>query len=413
MMSCRLDLVALCILSIVAGTILTVVSKTMYEFTTPSGDSFNAPLTQAAFVAIAMSSNLLFAGAEWIATRRKNRLREHMLSGGAAQLLAPSSGDRPMAGIDAQLPPPPPPPRRCAVSCAGILLLALCDGTTTLSLVFALYLAPASVVQIIDSAGIVFVAFGARFCLGTRHTRRQWLGVAAACLGLICVGASVAISDESSVSSKLATGSSALRRNAGGAALALFATAVSAGQWVLEERFLRIEHRFTPLQQVGLEGSIEALVLICIVLPLADVSGVEDVAASLRTVASSPTLVAATLLLVAALAVYNPISQSVAMLSGSTLRVFMSSLRSVFVWCAGLLLRAFGGDAYGEAWGRGSWLQLVGFALLFCGLIAFEWKATTAQRQLVGVIAREEEAALEAVVEVEVERGVLEAAVKG
>jgi drug/metabolite transporter (DMT)-like permease len=391
-----------CALSVVAGTVATLSAKAMYQTPASDGTKFSAPLTQAAIVALAMAANLFFAGIELL-VRAVQRWRK-------ARARIDGAGDTPMsmAAADSIVAPFVPPAaaeddathrsRSCAVSIVGIFVLALCDAATTVALVFAISLAPASVVQIIDSAGVVFVAFAARIFLGTRHSAVQGCGIAAACVGLACVGGSVALAGiehggrttheshgrgANGTAPAAPTSAWAATRSVAGAALALFAVVVSAAQWVLEERFLRVERRFTALQQVGLEGAIEAMLLICAVLPIAQRSGVEDVLASLRTLRQGGALLALACVFGFALMAYNPLSQTVAALSGSTLRVFMSALRSVFVWGGGFIVASVWGDGYGERWcpGGASWLQLLGFGLLAAGLVAFErGKKVTAER---------------------------------
>ena len=374
MMDCSLGLASG--LSVVTGTVATLSGKLMYQVPTSNGMKFDAPLTQAAIVALAMAANLLIAGIEQLLLHRR-KARVDGADGTPMSMAASDSLITPLvpSGVTEDA-----APRGGIVGIVGILVLALCDASTTVALVFAISLAPASVVQIIDSAGLVFVAFAARIFLGTRHSAVQWGGIAAACVGLVCVGGSLALAGvdhgggANGTAPAASTAADHAMRSASGAALALFAVIVSACQWILEERFLRVERRFTALQQVGLEGVIEATLLICVVLPIAQRSGVEDVLASLRILGQGGALLVIACVFGVALTAYNPLSQTVAALSGSTLRVFMSALRSVFVWGGGLVIASVWGGGYGERWRHGgaSWLQLLGFALLAAGLVAFE-----------------------------------------
>ena len=62
------------------------------------------------------------------------------------------------------------------------------------------------------------------------------------------------------------------------------------------------------------------------------------------------------------------------------MRVFMDVVRSAVIWAGELALRATchyhdgaasATCAYGEAWGRWSWMELGGFSLIVVGLVLF------------------------------------------
>ena len=118
---------------------------------------------------------------------------------------------------------------------------------------------------------------------------------------------------------------------------------------------------------------------VALVLPLAacaihgrDNGHLEDVGEGVRMLDNSQTLQLLGVGLVASLAAYNPLSQMVAQKSGSTLRIFMSALRTIGVWVGGLVIHFVAPTSgHGEEWGDYSWLQLVGFLAIVAGIVTF------------------------------------------
>ena len=81
----------------------------------------------------------------------------------------------------------------------------------------------------------------------------------------------------------------------------------------------------------------------------ADNGKVEDVAGAGRMLMSSPTLAGLAAAFYITLMLYNPLSQNVALMSGSTMRIFMSALRTIGVWAGGLLQVGWGSFALTSA----------------------------------------------------------------
>lgn len=266
------------------------------------------------------------------------------------------------------------PKQRCCKPLSKYRLLlvpAVLDLSTSVLLNLAFERTAASSMQMVTSAGLVVVAILARVVLKTRHTTVQWAGVAAAAVGLACVGGAAELGEQHGGSDS-GGGSSG---GSGGAFVGvLFAAAstVTAGLgWVLEERYLKAGI-FEPMEQVGVEGTVETLVLIALVLPAMQASGAEDVLGALHAVATQPRLLGFALAMSCCLAAYNPLSQAVARQGGSVLRMFAAACRVVLVWAGGLALWAATHRRFGEGWNaRGGWLELVGFGFLCLGLVLF------------------------------------------
>ena len=76
--------------------------------------------------------------------------------------------------------------------------------------------------------------------------------------------------------------------------------------WVLEERYLKAG-LFAPMEQVGIEGSLEVLLLLAVLYPSLQASGGEDIVGAAHSVAADPTLWALAIGSCLCLATYNPL----------------------------------------------------------------------------------------------------------
>jgi drug/metabolite transporter (DMT)-like permease len=340
------QLSAVCFTTWLVGSSATLVGKAMFQTDVGHGALFNKPLTTSFLVSAAMASSLVV----WLFERLSSKTPP--AEEAEPLLIRESNRIRRILGI-------------------AVTLLPLClmDLGTTISINIAQIHAPASVVQMIGSSGLAFTACLTHIFLGTRYTSKQWFGVLLAIVGLLCTASSeLLIEAEQQHSQK---GASFL-----GVGMALLGTVLTCSQWVIEEKYLK-ENRFVPLQQVGIEGSLEVLLLLALVLPLcntihgSDNGRIEDVPQAVSQVTGSSVLSGLAFGLWLSLALYNPLSQTIARYSGSVLRMFMSILRSVGVWAGGLLLFHFTDGQYGESWHKYSGLQLAGFLCICAGLVAF------------------------------------------
>jgi drug/metabolite transporter (DMT)-like permease len=317
----------------------------MFQTEVKSGKLFNKPLTSSFIVSAAMASSLVVWLLDRGTTNRQAENGEPLLKHKPSLMW------------------------RVSVSAVTLLPLCLMDLGTTISINIAQIHAPASIVQMIGSSGLAFTAVLTHIFLGTRYTRKQWFGVLLAIVGLLCTASSELLLQANQQPNL--KGASFL-----GVGMALLGTTLTCSQWVIEEKFLK-EARFVPLQQVGIEGLLEVVLLLALVLPLcntlhgSDNGRVEDVFQGVSQITSSSVLSGLAFGLWASLAAYNPLSQTIARNSGSVLRMFMSITRSMGVWTGGLILFHFTDGQYGETWHKYSSLQLVGFLFISAGLVAF------------------------------------------
>ena len=326
------------------GSAATLTSKAMYQIPSFSSKTFAGALFVSFGMALNWPLHLL--------------LRCHRRRGLPSEPLLP----REMGADCTQLSPLKPLSRY-----RFLILPTLLDLSTTVLLNLAFEHAPASAVQMVTSAGLVVVAILAHVLLGTRHTPVQWAGVASAAMGLACVGGAAALATPGGGGSASTSSSSALL----GVSFAAASTVTAGVGWVLEERYLKAG-LFAPIEQVGVEGTLECLLLLAILYPALQVSGGEDVVDAAHSVSSDSRLLCLGMATCVCLAVYNPLSQYVAALEGTVLRQFAAVLRVVFVWAGGLVLDGATDGRFGENWNaHGSSLELVGFGFICSGLLLF------------------------------------------
>ena len=205
------------LLATLTGSAAILTSKAMYQVPAFASKTF----TGALFVSLGMAIN-------WplhclLVRRRRRRCRK------------PRDGDTPL--LEQQPALVATATRRPLARYRLLALPILLDLTTTILLNVAFEHASASSIQMVNSAGLVVVAILSRCLLGTKHTPRQWAGVAAAVAGLLCVGAAAALTEEEEP-----RGAAAPQRGYGsvlGVGFAAASTLTAGVGWVLEERYLK------------------------------------------------------------------------------------------------------------------------------------------------------------------------------
>ena len=138
-----------------------------------------------------------------------------------------------------------------------LLVPTLCDLLgTTLAGIGLLYVYP-SVWQMLRGSIIIFTGFFSVFFLRRRLLPFRWLGMIITFAGLLMVGAAalLEIKDEKGDANSHTKSQTML-----GIVLIVGAQIVSAGQFVIEERFLK-QRKFPPLQVVGMEGVFGATIM--------------------------------------------------------------------------------------------------------------------------------------------------------
>lgn len=258
-----------------------------------------------------------------------------------------------------------------------ILLLALpsiFDLIATILMNVGLLSVTASVYQMMRGAEMLFAAVFAVAFLRRRLNRRHYEGIAACAVGIACVGASSVLGGEGSSTHPVSTSQMLI-----GMGLIVLSQAVQAAQLTFEDFFMA-DLSMDPLMIVGFEGVYGSALMLGVLLPLAQVlpgpEGLgfhEDSVDTLRMIRGSPTLATVLAVDMAALLLYNVSGMLVTSHLGAVFRTVLETMRTLFVWLLGLLLRytPLGGGRLGESWTPWSPLQAAGFGVLVWGTLLY------------------------------------------
>jgi hypothetical protein len=301
--------------------------------------------------------------------------KEHAAKKAAAE--ARGAASEPLLDGTAASPPGPPPPSSSSSSARDILLLALpsvFDLIATILMNVGLLSVTASVYQMMRGAEMLFAACLAVTCLRRRLNRRHLEGLAACAAGIAAVGAASLLGGEGS-----STHAVSAAQMLAGMGLIVLSQAVQAAQLTFEDFFMA-DLNMEPLKIVGYEGLYGSALMLLVLLPLAQAlpgpEGLglhEDSRETLEMIRASAPLRAVLGVDMAALLLYNVSGMLVTSHLGAVFRTVLETMRTLFVWLLGLLLRytPLGGGRLGESWTRWSPLQAAGFAVLVWGTLLY------------------------------------------
>ena len=147
-----------------------------------------------------------------------------------------------------------------------------------------------------------------------------------------------------------------------------------------------VERGVTPPQLAGWEG-IWGLTVMVVVYPIiahtpqGDSTAVyeaspiwhESFADAITQVSNSPVLQITSVGSIAVLLVYNWLGNSVTKYLNAVARSMLEACRTIGVWSVGLIVYyTTGNDQVGEQWTNWSFLELLGFAILVWGTLAYK-----------------------------------------
>jgi len=251
---------------------------------------------------------------------------------------------------------------------------ALFDLLATALMTAGLLSVDASVWQLLRGSAIILVAVMKHFVLLDHLTRAQWMGVLIITVATALVGASSLLGGkEDKAETSVPTGSPLV-----GVALTLGGVAMTALQYVYEEKVMSGDVQAPPWLLIGMEGGCGVLLCVFVLYPLAylcpggDHGSFEHPGNTLHVLFSSSTAMLLVFVYSAQIFILNALSVLITFMMSSVWHAILDSFRPVSVWlCELALFYVVSSGRDGEAWTLGSWLQLGGMLVLLSGTAVY------------------------------------------
>jgi len=237
----------------------------------------------------------------------------------------------------------------------------------------------AAIWQMLRSAIIVFSAILAKLLLGRNLEPFKWVAVLIVCVGLGIVGLAASLDAKASSAGQGASGQLT------GCALTVGAQLCAAFQMTFEEKILKVvpgQKKVSAKKVVGAEG-IWGGFFMCILLGVMSIPGTgedgypdvkgsfESLPDGLYMITHKWELLFLSLTYSASVAIYNLSGITVGKKFTTVVRCLIDSSRTVTVWGVSLLLYYGVSDKYGSGITPHTWLQLIGFFVLFLGTVVY------------------------------------------
>lgn len=227
--------------------------------------------------------------------------------------------------------------------------------------------------QMMRGSIIVFTTLFSKFFLKRQLKMYNWISVGVSVCGLALVGLSAILDSEPEHKEKIK------KHGSSGVAFGIFfvvlSQAFAAGQMVLEELFLK-ERNFPAPQIVGTEGIFGIMYMIFLLILMALIPGsdngsYENSLDSLYKMAHSFELDCFIIIYSISIAFYNFLGVTITSHFSAVHRTLIDSLRTVVVWFVDLLTFYVISENFGDRWKPHTYLQLMGFVLLFLGSLLY------------------------------------------
>ena len=258
---------------------------------------------------------------------------------------------------------------------------SLCDLTASTIMNIGLLYIEASVWSMLKGSMVIFSLAFCVYILKRPHYAYMWWSVLIIVVAVTIVGFAAVAS----------TGVKKSGASQGQVVLAIFLTVISqfiqATQIVVED-FLLHDVSIPPILLVGLEGVWGTILTSMVFLPILQFTGDiktegngvhEDSIDTYYMIKNSPILMAFIGAGMLAVLVYNITGTFVTNMASAVVRTILEGFKTLCIWIAQLALyyslrnTQYGKDHpdIGEKWTKYSWIQLVGFAILFTGMMAY------------------------------------------
>lgn len=251
------------------------------------------------------------------------------------------------------------------------ILPATCDTMASGLSCVGMMLVPAPVFMMMKSSVVIFVAALSVFLLGKKLFAYHFLGLACTVAGLTTVGYASILDSEQQAA---ASGGSAWTTGLG-VGLIIISQLAGALQNVFEEHLLQGK-RISAKKVVGMEGFwgliIQgALLVVFSYLPGSDNGHIEYLPDTIEMFKNSQAICMLMFLYVVGVGLCNICSLQVTKRISAVTRCLVGSSATMVVWVISLGLFYSGHEAYGTPWTPHSWIQLIGFFMLFLGTVLY------------------------------------------
>ena len=262
----------------------------------------------------------------------------------------------------------------------GLVPITLADLVATALISYGLLHVPLSTFLMLRHGQLLFAALIAVLLRRTLNDLHK-LGVSLSFSGVALVALAAILADPENRAT-----------TARGMAYVAVSQAVQAAQLTFEGYFLRDLARVfeTPTAMVGAEGCVGAVLMLCVVLPVAEHTGGTDVGGvsentggdTVVMLRNSPHLIAIVAAYVIGLVAYNYVGQQVSPMAGVASRTWLETLRTLACWFLAACLHYGDGSVFeGESltWQTSS-LQSMGFVMGTLGTLLYG-RGDAAERQ--------------------------------
>jgi drug/metabolite transporter (DMT)-like permease len=249
-------------------------------------------------------------------------------------------------------------------------LPALCDfAATSLGGIAFLYI-PASVWLLLRSALIVFSAILSIVFLKRKLKVYHWIGMIVIVVGLSLVGLSALLSEHESQDNHFMD-------MVFGILLLMASLLIAAFQFTFEESLLK-DRGFHALQVVGYEGLFGTIIMTILILPLLyfipgpNLGSFENSLDALIQIKNSPSLLIFTLVYIISSTLANFFSVQTSKLLNTIQRMIITNaVQTAMLWGCDLFIYYVISPTFGESWNQYSWIQVVGFVIVTCGMLLY------------------------------------------
>ena len=260
------------------------------------------------------------------------------------------------------------------------MLLTLCvpavfDLSSVLFLMAGLMHVPASMWMLLRGGGIVFVALMKHFGLNSPLTASMWVGVIVIVVAVILVGLSSMVTDPSD--GRRLEGEDSTPADDGGLLfgilLTLGGTFMQSLQYAYEEKVMSGDEPAPPWLLIGMEGFFGSILTAVVVYPAAslvpgaDHGSFENLENTLAQLSDNPSLMQLSMVFCFSAFVLNSFSVLVTFMLSSVWHAILDNFRPITIWAVQIALYSITDGKHGEAWTRGSYLQLAGLCVMLLG----------------------------------------------